>query len=101
MRQRLVGLCLLAYPRALRSARRRRAGRVRRAATVLAVGMGTALVALTWSATAQPTRVEEDVLSCMADCRVVEAEVAARVRDGWTCDETRASGSVTWRCARD
>lgn len=81
--------------------RRRLAGRVRRAVTVLAVGMGTALAALTWTATAQPTRVEEDRFSCTGDCRAVEAEVAARVRGGWTCDEIRASDSVTWRCTLD
>ena len=129
MIRRLVGLCLLAYPRAVRArdgehlrglaaelaadhgilreafglvrgglAERRRQSRTRRA--VVAVGAATfvALTALTWTATAQGGRVEEEVFTCSARCADAEAEVASRVVDGWSCTERRQPAGVTWRC---
>ena len=83
-------------------AERRRNSRTRRA-VVVGVAAATALVlaALTWTATAQGARVEEDELSCAAQCSDTLAEVEARVSEGWTCTEHRGSAEVTWRCTRD
>ncbi len=132
MRRRLLELCLLAYPRAVRERdsdhlrdlaldladshgtareafgllRGGMAERVRRARTrrtALAVGAATAvaLTFLTWSAAAQSGSVEEDRFICVGECADTEAEVDARVRDGWTCTEDRESETVSWRCVRD
>lgn len=131
MRSRLLDLCLRAYPRDLRArdgahlrelatdlaadhgvlrealgllrgglAERRRHGRVRR--TVVAVVAATALIltALTWTATAQGER-EEELFTCTGQCPDLDAEVAARVADGWTCTELSDSGALGWRCTRD
>jgi hypothetical protein len=83
------------------AARRRHRGRSRR--TVIAVGAVTGLVLalLTWSAAAQGGRVEEDRFSCAGVCADVEAEVASRVREGWSCTERREPTVVTWRCSTD
>lgn len=82
-------------------AERRRQSRTRRA--VVAVGAATllALTALTWTATAQGGRVEEDLFACAGQCADAEAEVASRVRDGWSCTERREPAGVSWRCVRD
>lgn len=80
---------------------RRRRGRTRRAvAGVLAVA-ALVLAGLTWTATAQPVRAEEDRYSCSTSCAAVEAEVDDKVRDGWTCTEHRGPVAVSWRCTRD
>jgi len=132
MTRRLVDLCLLAYPRAVRArdgehlrelaadlaadhgflreafglvrgglAERRRQSQTRPA--VVAVGAATlvALTALTWTATAQGGRVEEDVLTCSEQCADAEADVASRVVDGWSCTERREPARVSWRCVLD
>jgi hypothetical protein len=82
-------------------AQRRQQSRTRRA--VLAAGAATllALTALTWTATAQGGRVEEDLFACAGQCADAEAEVASRVRDGWSCTERPEPPGVTWRCVRD
>ena len=132
MSRRILDLCLLAYPRGVRSqdrdhlrdlaleladdhgvlreafgllrgglAERRRQSRARRA--VVAVGAATllALTALTWTATAQSGRVEEDLFACAGQCADVEAEVSSRVRDGWSCTERREPSGASWRCVLD
>ena len=70
---------------------------------MLAVGAATAvaLTFLTWSAAAQSGRVEEDRFTCVGECADTEAEVDARVRDGWTCTEQQEPDAVSWRCVRD
>jgi hypothetical protein len=80
---------------------RRRRGRTRRA--VLALGAAVALTVgfLSWSAAAQSGRVEEDLFACAGQCADAEAEVATRLRDGWTCTERREPAAVSWRCTRD
>jgi len=80
---------------------RRRRGRTRRAVIAVAAGTALALGGLTWTATAQGGRVEEDLFSCAGPCADTEAEVASRVRDGWTCTERRDPDAVSWRCTRD
>jgi hypothetical protein len=132
MRNRLLDLCLLAYPRAVRSrdgehlrelatdlagdhgilreafgllrgglAERRRQSRTRRAVLVAGAATVLALTALTWTATAQGGRVEEDVFACAGQCADAEAAVTSRVRDGWSCTERREPAGVSWRCVRD
>ena len=63
---------------------------------------GTALVlaALTWTAAAQGGSVDEDLFSCAGQCADIEAEVEARIQDGWTCTEHRESAAAQWRCTR-
>jgi hypothetical protein len=68
---------------------------------VLSAAIGTALALVTWSAAAEPLRVEEDQFSCGGDCPDVDARVAERERDGWTCTEQESAATVTWRCTRD
>ena len=82
-------------------AERRRNSRTRRAVVGVAAATALVLAALTWTATAQGARVEEDELSCAAQCSDTLAEVEARVSAGWTCTEHRGSAEVTWRCTRD
>ncbi len=82
-------------------AERRRNGRTRRAVVGVAAAIALVLAALTWTATAQGARVEEDELSCAAHCSDTLAEVEARVSAGWTCTEHRGSAEVTWRCTHD
>ncbi|WP_322936621.1 hypothetical protein [Nocardioides bizhenqiangii] len=81
-------------------AERRRHGRTRRAVAAVVAATALVLAALTWTATAQGGRVEEDVFSCAGDCPDIPAEVESRVGDGWTCTEHRGP-PVTWRCTRD
>jgi hypothetical protein len=73
----------------------------RRAVAGSVAGTALVLTALAWTATAQGGRVEEDVFSCSAHCGDPEAEVAARVQDGWTCTHHREAAAVSWRCTRD
>ncbi len=82
-------------------AARRRHGRTRRAVAAVVAGTAFVLAALTWTATAQGGRVEEDLFSCAAQCAATEAEVGSRIRDGWTCAEHREPAAVSWRCTRD
>lgn len=132
MRGRLLELCLLAYPRAVRHsdrehlrdlaldlaeshgatreafgllrgglAERARRWRTRRAAVAVGAATAVALTFLTWSAAAQSGSVEEDRFTCVGACADTEAEVDARVRDGWACTESRGPDTVSWRCVRD
>jgi len=132
MIRRLLDLCLLAYPRAVRMrdgehlrelaadlaadhgllreafglvrgglAERRRQSRTSRAVVAVGAATLTALTALTWTATAQGGRMEEDVLTCSRQCADAEAEVASRVVDGWSCTERREPAGVSWRCVLD
>lgn len=85
-------------------AERRRRSRSGRA--VVAVGAAsllalTALTALTWTATAQSAQIEEDVFECAGECTDARAEVASRVRDGWSCTERPEPDRVSWRCVLD
>lgn len=80
--------------------RRRRSG-TRRTAVAVGTAIVLTLTALTWTAAAQGGRVEEDVFACAERCVDAEAEVAERVRDGWSCAERREDAAVTWRCVRD
>lgn len=130
---RLLRLCLLAYPRVVRERdageltalaaelaaehgtareawgllrggwgeRRRRATRRRRVTTALVAATAAVLALATWSATAQPTRVEVERFGCAGDCATTESRVAALVDGGWTCDETREPSATTWRCTLD
>jgi hypothetical protein len=82
-------------------AERRRQSRTGRALVAAGAATLLALTALTWTATAQSGRVEEDVFSCAGQCSEAEAEVASRVRDGWTCTERRDPTTASWRCVRD
>jgi uncharacterized protein YcfJ len=82
-------------------ARRRHGGRARRAVIAVGAVTGLGLALLTWSAAAQGGRVEEDRFTCAGACAEVEAEVASRVRDGWSCSERREPTAVTWRCSTD
>jgi hypothetical protein len=69
----------------------------------VAVGAATAvaLTFMTWSAAAQSGRVEEDRFTCVGKCADTEAEVGARVRDGWNCTERHVPDTVSWRCVLD
>ena len=80
---------------------RRRQGRTRRAVAAVLAVTAVVLTALTWTATAQGGRVEEDLFSCAAQCAETEAEVGSRIQDGWTCTEHRKPAAVSWRCTRD
>lgn len=82
-------------------AERRRHGRTRRAVPAVVGVTAIVLTALTWTATAQGGRVEEDLFSCAARCAETEAEVGSRIRDGWSCTERREPAAVSWRCTRD
>jgi hypothetical protein len=82
-------------------AERHRNGRTRRAVAGVVAATALVLAALTWTATAQGGRVEEDELSCAALCSDTVAEVEAKVSEGWTCTEHRGPAAVTWRCTRD
>ena len=82
-------------------AERRRHGRVRRVAVAVGAAVLLTITALTWTATAQSGRVEEDLFSCAGQCAEVEAQVASRVADGWTCTELGLPGAVGWRCTHD
>jgi len=81
--------------------RRRRRSPARKVAIAVSAAIGSVLVVLTWSAAAEPLRVEEDQFSCIGECADVSDEVADRERDGWTCTEQETAASVTWRCTRD
>ena len=81
--------------------RRRRRSPRQRVAIAVSVVVGSVLVALTWTATAAPLRVEEDRFSCSGECAETRSAVDDRVRDGWTCSETRTPSAVSWRCVRD
>ena len=81
--------------------RRRRRSTTRKVAMAVGAAIGSVLVVLTWSAAAEPLRVEEDQFSCQGECADIDAQVAERERDGWTCTEQETSGSVMWRCTRD
>jgi hypothetical protein len=81
--------------------RRRRASRRRRTTIALAAATGAVLAVLTWSAAADPGRVEEDRFGCAGDCAAVQREVADRIDDGWTCTKSAAWAAVTWRCTLD
>ncbi len=81
--------------------RRRRRSTTRKVAIAVSAAIGSVLVVLTWSAAAEPLRVEEDQFSCEGECADIDAQVAERERDGWTCTEQEAASSVTWRCTRD
>lgn len=131
--ERLIDLCLLAYPRAVRASDRdhlrdlavdlatvhgparealgllrgglaerwRRRGATARVLAGVAAAAGLLVVLLGGVATAGGARVEDDRFACVAgQCRATEAEVDARTRDGWTCDEGRDGRAVTWRCHR-
>ena len=82
-------------------AERRRRGRTRRAVAGVVAVTALVLAALSWTATAQSGRVEEDLFSCAGQCADAEAAVESRVRDGWTCTEDREPDAVTWRCTRE
>lgn len=128
---RLLDLCLLAYPRQVRArdgdhlrelaadlagdhgalreafgllrgglAERRRQPRTRRSVIAVAAATLLTLTALTWTATATGDA-EEDVFTCAGQCADTEAEVASRVRDGWSCTERRQPDAASWRCVRD
>ncbi|WP_205471796.1 hypothetical protein [Nocardioides sp. SYSU D00038] len=132
MRARLLDLCLLAYPRAVRErdgdhlrdladeladdhgfgreaagllwaglAERRRRARTGRALVASVAAVLLVVSGLAWTAAAQGGRAEEDLLGCAGRCPEVEAEVAARVSDGWTCTERREPTGAGWRCVRD
>jgi len=131
MSRRLVDLCLLAYPRAVRRRDRdhlrelalelaadhgvlreafgllrgglveRRRQSSTRRAVVAGAATLLALAALTWTAAAQSGRVEEELFACAGRCANVEAEVSSRVRDGWSCTERREPAGVSWRCVLD
>ncbi len=81
--------------------RRRRRSTTRRVAMAVGAAIGSVLAVLTWSAAAEPLRVEEDQFSCEGECADIDAQVAERERDGWTCTEQEAAASVVWRCTRD
>ena len=81
--------------------RRRRRSPARKAAIAVSAAVGSVLVVLTWSAAAEPLRVEEDQFSCEGECTEVDALVAQREREGWTCAEQETAASVSWRCTRD
>ncbi len=81
--------------------RRRRHPRRRRVAVALTAATGVVLAVLAWSAAAGPVRVEEERFGCAGECAEVEAAVAERVADGWTCTESRAATAVSWRCTLD
>jgi hypothetical protein len=82
-------------------AERRRHSRSGRAVAGVVAVTALVLTALTWTATAQGGRVEEDVFSCAGQCADTEAEVESRVRDGWTCTRHLEPAVVSWRCTRD
>jgi len=77
---------------------RRRVPRVALAGGVVA---GSLLLGLAWSAAADPLRWEDDQFSCTRGCGDVDARVADRERQGWTCTGPTAGATVTWRCTRD
>lgn len=80
--------------------RRRRRTTARKVAIAVSAAVGSVLVLLTWSAAAEPLRFEEDQFSCAGECADVDAQVAERRRDGWTCSEEETAASVRWRCTR-
>lgn len=127
----MLELCLRAYPRGVRArdghhlrelatdlagdhgflreafgllrggmAERRRQPRSRRPLIAMGTATVVALTGLTWAA-AQGGRVEEDLFACAEQCRDAEAQVASRVREGWSCAEQRVPAGVTWRCVHD
>jgi len=82
-------------------AERRRQSRTRRALIAMGAATLIALTGLTWTAAADEGRVEKDLFACAEQCVDAEAEVASRVRDGWSCTERREAAGVSWRCVRD
>lgn len=131
MRRRLLGLGLLAYPRAVRerdgdhlqnlaldladdhgTAREllglvwgglgERGRRLRRPRLVAAGALSAVMLAVvTMTATAASARVEEDRFACAGECAETRAEVADRVDNGWTCTEDRNATGAQWRCSRN
>lgn len=82
-------------------AERRRQPWARRAVVAVSAATLIALTGLTWTATAQGGRMEEDLFACAGRCVEAESEAASRVRDGWSCTERRELAGVSWRCVRD
>lgn len=128
-RRRLLALCLLAYPRAVRRrdgdhlaglaqelAERSGVGReafsllcgglVARAAGIrrwALVGIGAITVtALTAGfVAAQGVAVRVEVQSCSdRECRAVAAWAAGLERTGWRCDQRSSGEDVAWQCTR-
>lgn len=83
------------------AARRRPRTRTAFVASAAVVAVTSAVLVLVAPAAVQ--RAELDELACAAPdaCAGVEAEVEARVGDGWECGVARDARAVVWRCARD